>query len=102
MSSTEEHDIAVAVMKIAAANPSGIATFNQMRADIPSYTRLTSAQKATSSIRSPEPMWHQLFRNIKSHDQAEGNAIYEGWLIHIPSKGYQVTAKGRKYIAKLP
>jgi hypothetical protein len=41
-------------------------------------------------------MWHQIVRNIKSHDKDEGNAIYEGLLEHIPRVGYKVTKKGAK------
>lgn len=45
-------------------------------------------------------MWHQLIRNIKSHYNAEGNFIAEGYLKHVPKRGYQVTSAGVEYLKK--
>ncbi len=44
-------------------------------------------------------MWHQIVRNIRSHHEAEGNAIAEGWLTHVPRGGYKITDAGRRYIS---
>lgn len=41
----------------------------------------------------------QIVRNIQSHHEAEGNAIAEGLLKHVPRVGYQVTKAGRAHIA---
>ena len=86
----DEHDIANAVIAIANAQPSRICTFKRAYRDIPSHIALDANNLAASPTRRGEPMWHQLVRNIKCHDNAPGNAIYDGRLIHVPRVGYQV------------
>lgn len=90
-----ETRISVGVLKIAAAHPKGIATFNRCRAQIPNLVKLTAADVAPSQTRNGETMWHQIVRNIKSHSDAEGNYIAEGYLEHIPRVGYRITKAGR-------
>ena len=43
-------------------------------------------------------MWHQIVRNIKSHDSASGNFIADGRLVHVPRVGYEITKLGRSYL----
>lgn len=90
-----EERISAGVLKIAAAHPKGLATFNKCRSDIPSHVRLTAGDRAPSSTRPGEPMWHQIVRNIKSHSATEGNYIAEGYLEHVPRVGYRITEAGR-------
>ncbi len=45
-------------------------------------------------------MWHQLVRNIKSHDKVPGNFINEGYLISIPRVGYRISDSGRAFLEK--
>ena len=47
-------------------------------------------------------MWHQIVRNIKSHDGDDNNYIAMGYLEHIPRTGYRVTAAGRIHLQHLP
>ena len=98
MTGTSEHDIAIAVMRVAKRQAHGLATFKRLYAEIPDEIKLTNADLAPSTTRNGEPMWRQIVRNIKSHDGIEGNAIYEGWLEHAPRVGYKVTKKGAKQI----
>lgn len=98
MAVTSEHVIADAVLRVAASEKSGVATFKRLYQEIPSLVALSADDLAGSGTRNGEPMWHQIVRNIKSHDKAEGNAIAEGWLIHVPKVGYQITAAGRRHI----
>lgn len=85
----EENDIALGVVKIAKAN-GGLCTFKQAYQQIPNYVTLNAANLAASTIRLGEPMWHQLVRNIKSHDTVPGNFIHDGLLIHVPEVGYRI------------
>lgn len=97
-----EEEIAVAVMRIAAAQANKIASYGQLRRQIPRHVALGPDDVRLSGTRPNEPMWHQIFRNIKSHFQDEGNAIAEGYLEHVPRVGYRITAKGETYIARFP
>ena len=99
MPTTSEWEISQAVLRIAATRPNGIASFRRLYSEIPDEITLTSADLNPSLTRNGEPMWHQIVRNIKSHDVAEGNAIAEGLLLHVPRVGYQITAAGRAHIA---
>lgn len=94
----QEYDIAVGVMCIAAGRPGGICTFKRAYREIPTRVRLSAGNQALSATRPGEPMWHQLVRNIKSHDSSNGNFIANGLLSHVPRVGYSVTAKGQHWL----
>lgn len=85
-----ENDIAQGIVDIANSN-SGLCTFKRAYKEIPNHVALTAANIAPSLTRHGEPMWHQLVRNIKSHDKVPGNFIHDGHLVHIPRVGYRVT-----------
>lgn len=93
-----ETEIAVAVMKIAAQQPDQIATFKKCRHQIPNIITLDPEDRAPSPTRSGEQMWEQQIRNIRSHHEADGNYIKEGYLEHIPDTGYKITEKGQKLL----
>ncbi len=94
----DETEIAVAVMRIAAAQPNGVVTFPRAKREIPKLINLSSQNLAGSTTRNGEPMWHQLLRNIKSHYLDDTNFIYLGYLQHIPGIGYSITKKGAAYL----
>ena len=96
-----ENDVALAVLQIAAAQPNDICTFNRARSKVPDYVNFGAADTAVSTTRNGEPMWHQLIRNIKSHHDADGNFINDGYLAHVPRRGYQATIRGKKHLKKL-
>jgi hypothetical protein len=96
-----EQDIARGVMIIAAGQPNGIASFNRCRREIPGLVRLNAANNAPSPTRPGEPMWHQIVRNIKSHDIAGTNYIAQGLLVHVPRVGYEITYAGRAHLRGL-
>lgn len=85
----DENDIAKGVVKIAQAND-GLCTFKRAYKEIPANVHLSAANTAPSVTRIHEPMWHQLVRNIKSHDGTPGNFIHDGKLVHVPRVGYRV------------
>jgi hypothetical protein len=93
----DEWDIAVGVMQIAAAN-GGLCTFERAYQDMPNLLHLSHDNLAPSATRGGEPMWHQLVRNIKSHDQTDGNAISGGYLEHVLGVGYRITSTGTRYL----
>lgn len=97
-----EEDMAKLAMIIASSQASGIVTFNAFRARVPTMVHLDAADLAPSTPRNPEPMWHQIFRNIKSHSQTPGNAIYDGRLEHVSRVGYRITNQGRAWLAANP
>jgi hypothetical protein len=91
-----ENQVALVVCQIAAGLQSGIASFGRLKREIPDRLRLSIDDTATSVTRPNEEMWEQQIRNIKSHSNAPGNYINDGYLIHVPRVGYEVTAAGRR------
>jgi hypothetical protein len=90
-----ENEVAFAIVQIAKTTPSGVVSFSRLRREIPSYLNLQTADREGSKTRPGEEMWEQQIRNIKSHFEAPGNYIYEGYLRHVPKVGYEVTAAGK-------
>jgi hypothetical protein len=85
-------------MVIAARQANGLATFKRCRNEIPMVVRLNAANNAPSATRPGEPMWHQIVRNIKSHDIAGTNYIAQGLLVHVHRTGYRITQAGRAHL----
>lgn len=96
----EEKDIALGVLRLAAAHPSGLCTFKRAYKEIPMKVSLSSHNMSPSETRPGEPMWHQLVRNIKSHEKSPGNFIFDGYLTHIKGVGYKITPKGTASLGK--
>jgi hypothetical protein len=94
----DERDIALGVMRIAATQPQGLCTFKRAYREIPTHVHLDHANLAASVTRPGEPMWHQIVRNIKSHDNTSGNFIADGYLVHAPRTGYRITTAGIAYL----
>lgn len=84
----DENDIARGIVQIAKAN-GGLCTYKRAYTEIPNHVQLSAANTSPSVTRIHEPMWHQLVRNIKSHDKTPGNFIHDGHLIHVPRVGYR-------------
>lgn len=100
MTRATENDVALGVLRIAAARSDGLCTFNRARAELPKLVHFDAADMAPSQTRTGEPMWHQLIRNIRSHYDADGNFIERGLLEHVSRRGYRATAAGRTYLKK--
>jgi hypothetical protein len=94
----QERDIALGVMQIAVAQSNDVCTFRTAYREIPNNVNLSAANLAPSVTRPGEPMWHQIVRNIKSHDQASGNFIVDGPLVHVPRTGYKITDAGARFL----
>jgi len=78
-----ETEIADAVVAILQDRPNGEATIADLIDEIPNRVQLSAADLAASPTRPGEPVWHQQVRNITSHKDSPGNAIYQGRLIAI-------------------
>lgn len=94
-----ESKISMGVLRVAASEPNGVATFHKLRKEIPNIVTLTDEDRAASLTRNGEELWEQIMRNIKSHSETEGNIICEGYAEHIPRVGYRITDSGRRYLA---
>ncbi len=97
---TSENVIAMAVMRIAAENPNGICSYDEGRRRIPLMLALTS-QDLSASPSQGVPRWIQRFRNIQSNSdggEASTNFIKNGFLMHVPRTGYQITEQGRELL----
>ena len=97
---TDEHEMAIAVIKIAESMPSGCANLNQIRSRIERFITLTSEDWEPSDSLPTQPRWHQILRNINSNRNSQGNFIYEGYLEHLDGGGYCITDKGRRYLRR--
>jgi hypothetical protein len=89
-----EADIAFAILVIAAFQPNGIASFRRLRREIPIHVRLSELDMSPSITRPNEELWMQKIRNIRIHRDVPGNFIHNGFLIHIPHVGFQITESG--------
>ncbi|MBR0964561.1 hypothetical protein JQ554_12440 [Bradyrhizobium diazoefficiens] len=95
-----EYEVAMIAVSIGAARSDGIASYSALRKEVPMRHRLSAMDLIQSKKRPREKMWEQKIRNIKSHHEAEGNFIYEGYLTHVPRVGYRVTPMGRKLVER--
>jgi hypothetical protein len=93
-----EEEVAMLTVEIATEQPAGIASYARLRQEIPARYNLSVADLQQSVTRPNESMWEQKIRNIKSHFEAGGNFIYEGYLEHVSRIGYRVTDAGRKLL----
>ena len=98
MSRTTEFEISVATLKVASKKPGYIATFDNLRKEIPLYINLTEGDLEYSKTRPGERLWEQLIRNIRSHHESENNFIALGYLEHVKDVGYRITKSGARYL----
>ena len=96
---TTESEVGFATLQVAASCDDRIATFHRLKREIPNHINLTAGDRTQSVTRPNEEMWEQQIRNIKSHSEAEGNIICEGYAIHIPRVGFKITDAGLRYLA---
>jgi hypothetical protein len=96
MARKTESEIAAVVIAILKDRPNGRATIADLIAEIPNRIRLEPEDLAQSPTRRTEKVWEQQVRNITSHKESPGNAIYDGKLVAIPGgfalPGYEKVA----------
>ena len=77
---TEIADIVEAYLK---EKSSGRANIQELVKAIPGRVTLSAEDLAQSPTRRNEAIWEQQVRNITSHKESPGNAIYGGKLVAI-------------------
>jgi hypothetical protein len=83
MARITESEITEVVEAILADRPNGEASIAELVNEIPKRVRLSAEDLAPSPTRNGEAIWEQQVRNITSHKNSPGNAIYEGRLVSI-------------------
>ncbi len=83
MARITEAEIAKVVEQILRDRPNGRATIADLIDEIPNRVTLSPEDLAKSPTRANERVWEQQVRNITSHKDSPGNAIYEGKLVAI-------------------
>jgi hypothetical protein len=84
MARITEAEIADIVVEILEDRPIGQASIGELVAEIPHRVALSADDLMPSPTRPNEAIWEQQVRNITSHRNSPGNAIYEGRLVAIP------------------
>jgi hypothetical protein len=84
MARITEAEIADIVVRILKDKTSGEASIAELVRDIPNWTKLSPEDLEPSPTRPNEAIWEQQVRNITSHKNSPGNAIYEGLLVAVP------------------
>jgi hypothetical protein len=79
-----EGEIADIVADILEDRPHHRASIADLVDEIPRRVTLSPEDLAMSPTRSNERIWEQQVRNITSHKNSPGNAIYEGRLVAVP------------------
>jgi len=92
MARITEGEIAEIVEKILEERPHGEASIRELIDEIPNRVRLSAEDLAPSPTRNGEAVWEQQVRNITSHKNSPGNAIYDGKLVAI-SGGLRLAKK---------
>jgi hypothetical protein len=83
MSRVTEAEVAEAVENILHDGP-GQASIQELIREIPNRITLSAEDLKPSPTRRNEALWEQQVRNITSHKDSPGNAIFEGKLAAIP------------------
>ena len=89
---TPESEMAIVALRIAASRPGGEATTTRLKEEIPDYIELTPGDLKQSATRPNEKMYHQIVGNIVSHQESEGNIIYEGYAQVTQPFGFSLVA----------
>jgi hypothetical protein len=90
-----EEEVALIAVQVGAERSDGIVSYDDLREEVPRRYNLSASDLMQSVTRPSECVWEQKIRNIKSHCESPGNYIHEGYLEHVPSVGYRITARGR-------
>jgi hypothetical protein len=84
MSRITESEIADIVIAYLEEKTSGRASIQELVREIPNRVTLSAEDLKPSPTRANEAIWEQQVRNITSHKNSPGSAIFEGRLVAIP------------------
>jgi hypothetical protein len=96
---TTEAELSEVALRIMSERTNGQVTFAELIAEIPRRILLTEEDREQSQTRPAEEVWEQRVRNMKSHKNAEGNIVAEGYATEIPN-GLAITDAGRRRAAR--
>ena len=86
MAQITEKEVEVAVLQILAGQPSGEASLDVLKVELPKRSR-------TIRYRGPQQL-----QTIKSHDTYPGNIFCDCYVITSPRGGWQITPNGERYV----
>ena len=84
MSRITEAEIAEITIDYLKEKSNGRASIKELVREIPNRVSLSPEDLKQSITRPNEAMWEQQVRNITSHKDSPGNAIFEGELVAVP------------------
>jgi DNA-binding transcriptional regulator YbjK len=96
-SSVTEAEVMVAVLRFLSGVPTGGTSITTIKKALPSYLPLSARDKMPSFSRPQEQRWEQKVRNLVSHRNTKGNAIYEG-LLEYGARYLAITDQGRAFL----
>lgn len=88
------------MLKIAATKPSRCVLMRDIRAALPRYFDLTAEDLKISKTRKGEPLWHQIVRNVVSHQKSPTGPFVRG-LATIEGSKFSVTNGGLTYLKSI-
>lgn len=86
MAQITEKEVGVAVLQILAGQPSGEASLDVLKTELPK-------RFPNDSVRWDKELW-----TIKSHDTYPGNIFCDYYVITSPRGGWQITPNGEKFV----
>jgi hypothetical protein len=86
MAQITEKEVEVAVLQILAMQPSGEASLDVLKMELP------------KRFPNNPTKWDEQLRNIKTHDTYPGNIFRDYYVITSPRGGWQITPNGEKYV----
>lgn len=89
-----EAEVGIAVLRILANQPKGIANVKTLKIELPKLIKLTAADQEDSLTRSNEELWEQQVRNLRSHKNTEGNIFAEGLVEWVRRGVWRITDSG--------
>jgi hypothetical protein len=91
-----ENEVALAIVALLRTRAYGEADMKTIMFHLPSFIRLSTADRELSRSRPNEQRWHAVLRNIAAHEGQPNNAIHDGVLVRRRGGGYQLASKARK------
>lgn len=92
-----EREARILVLKIAAGQPSRVASTTLLKREVPKYVRLSAHDMVPSPSRPREVLWQQVVGNVISHKSSREGLFFKGLAERIKG-GLRVTEKGLAYL----
>jgi hypothetical protein len=90
---TTEREASTAVIAFLRTRAYGEADLKTLFFHLPSWIKLTAADREGSNSRIGDQKWHAAVRNIAAHADQPGNAIFDGLLLKRRGGGYRLPSK---------